>query len=209
MNYLNIYEDYKIVNEGFSDTMKSAGNHIIAGIQILITKLISFVQRLLYYANRLKKTTIPNQIMMYIHQIDNGLAAVDKNIKRGSVDADDVMTLIDMTKTSKKYAQVMYAKPEDYDGIPTIEVDKKLMIKKMQDMNKELEKMKIELIKRERGVGKDRPHDEDSIALTDAHVQLIQLRLIVISKVFTFGKGKDSENITPLNNPTSSSEFSM
>lgn len=200
-NFKFYCESMMIANEDF----KSVRNNVVRTIQNFITRLLAFLKRIMYNLYRIKKITIPKEIYQYIMDMDKALGVILQGMDTGKTGPDDAATLLDMIKTNKKFTKIMYSTEDAYKGSAYIDVNAGVFIKNMQAINKQLTSKQVELNNLEYSNGE--LEDDDSVALVDMYVKILQQRLNVVNKVFTYHKNKS--DVVPLNNATIVDEYRM
>lgn len=201
-NFKFYCESMMIANEDF----KSVRNNVVRTIQNFITRLLAFLKRIMYNLYRIKKITIPKEIYQYIMDMDKALGVILQGMDAGKTDPDDAAALLDMVKTNKKFTKIMYSTEDVYKGSAYIDVNAAVFIKKMQSINKQLTSKQVELNNLEYS-NEELEEDDDSVALVDMYVKILQQRLNVVNKVFTYHKNKS--DVVPLNNATIVDEYRM
>lgn len=197
--YFDLYDNYYIATEGFSDVK----NTMVHTIQNLITRLLAFLKRLLYNLYRIKKVSLPQEIYNYIVDMDKALVLITDGIDSGRTDPDSAATLLDMIKTNKKFTQIMYSTRDNYVNSKEVNVDTRVFVRQMKDINKQLTNKQVEL----NNLRYDNSAADDVLATTDIYVKILQYRLNVNSKIFTFHK--NSSDITPLDNATIADDYKL
>lgn len=204
MNELNSFKFYcdsmMIANEDF----KSVKNTVVRTIQNLITRLLAFLKRLMYNLYRIRKVSIPKEIHQYILDMDKALVIILQGMDSGKTDPDDAATLLDMVKTNKKFTQIMYSTKDAYSDSAYVDVNTATFVKSMKDINKQLTKKQVELNNLEYS---ELDSNDDSIAITDMYVKVLQQRLNVVSKIFTYHK--NTSDVVPLDNATITDDYKI
>lgn len=204
MNELNSFKFYcdsmMIANEDF----KSVKNAVVRTIQNLITRLLAFLKRLMYNLYRIRKVSIPKEIHQYILDMDKALVIILQGMDSGKTDPDDATTLLDMVKTNKKFTQIMYSTKDAYSDSAYVDVNTATFVKSMKDINKQLTKKQVELNNLEYS---ELDSNDDSIAITDMYVKVLQQRLNVVSKIFTYHK--NTSDVVPLDNATITDDYKI
>lgn len=204
MNELNSFKFYcdsmMIANEDF----KSVKNTVVRTIQNLITRLLAFLKRLMYNLYRIRKVSIPKEIHQYILDMDKALVIILQGMDSGKTDPDDATTLLDMVKTNKKFTQIMYSTKDAYSDSAYVDVNTATFVKSMKDINKQLTKKQVELNNLEYS---ELDSNDDSIAITDMYVKVLQQRLNVVSKIFTYHK--NTSDVVPLDNATITDDYKI
>ena len=193
-------ESMMIVNEDF----KSVKNEVARTIQNLITRLLAFLKRLMYNLYRIRKVSIPKEIYQYILDMDKALTLILRGMDSGKTGPADAATLLDMVKTNKKFTQIMYSTKDAYNNSVYVDVNTATFVNNMKDINKQLTKKQVELNNLEY-VESD--SNDDSIAITDMYVKVLQQRLNVVSKVFTYHK--NTSDVVPLDNATITDDYKI